>query len=789
MDVGGPSTIGYETHTGALLRINGSAQGAFDREHPTMVCDLPRDAQLSFEVELCALPTNGLPSGPGLRWWLMNLFASQRPARVATIAPANGSAESTDDDATYPLIGHSHLDVAWLWTYGEARRKAMRTFAIAVNLLDRFSQFRFAQSQPQLYEFVLEEDPDLFDRVRALAAEKRFDASVAALWVESDCNIPSGESLLRQMLFAHRFCVEHFGEAPEVAWLPDSFGFANTLPTLLSHAGIGYFVTTKLQWNDTTRFPYAQFRWRGPDGSDVISALIDSYDGGLNAWRMSRARERREPIVAGYGDGGGGVTEAMIERAQHVGRWTRPVDWLRGLAPETLPVHEDELYLEYHRGVFTTHHDVKRRNARIERLLTQAEDAVSCCVAVRHDASQIRAWLHDLDEAWTLLLRNQFHDVLPGTSIGAVYLDVHKEYDRAEDLIAEVLRTAYDVVPRPDIAERPAVVPSISNDAFFFRNGVVEARVLSDGVIEDLRLGDGKNVVTRANVLTLYRDRPRQWDAWNLDADYRAVSWRPRAGDARVARGALIVPVSFGRSHFEMHIRLREGEPFLRITLCGDWRERHTLLRCENTMALKSDTVMYGAPHGTIERAAVARTAQDRAKFEVPGQRFAFVHTTESGVAILALDTYGWNAQRDEAGLHLGHSLLRSPMWPHADADAGRQDLSYAIAPLANGPTGNLERLWSGFSEQQSSGLFACEDVAVVIAACKPAQDGDGVILRIRECEGEPNGARIRCMHPFVSVERVDGLERSLGRERCEDQTAIGVTMEPFELQSYRVRF
>ncbi len=283
----GPQTISYATRTGALLRINGIAAGALDREHPAMTCDVPPQAEVRLEVELRSLPTNGLPSGPGLRWWLMNLFAAQRPSQTLTIADADAASQTRAGSATWPLIGHSHLDVAWLWTYEETHRKAARTFAIAVNLLENNPEFTFAQSQPQLYEFVRVKDAQLFDRVRALAAEKRFDPSVAALWVEADCNLPSGESLLRQMLFAHRFCSDHFAEAPNVAWLPDSFGFANTLPTLLAHAGIPYFVTTKLQWNDTTRFPYAQFRWRGPDGSEVVAALIDSYDGGFNPWRVA----------------------------------------------------------------------------------------------------------------------------------------------------------------------------------------------------------------------------------------------------------------------------------------------------------------------------------------------------------------------------------------------------------------------------------------------------------------------------------------------------------------------
>ncbi|MBV9278240.1 MAG: hypothetical protein JOZ97_08400, partial [Candidatus Eremiobacteraeota bacterium] len=468
-EIGGRCTVAYGTRTGALLRVNGVAAGAFDREHATMICDLPANADMTLEVELRALPTNGLPSGPGLRWWLMNLLATQRPAQTLTMIPADAAAEASGERATLPLIGHSHLDVGWLWTYAQTRRKAMRTFAIAVNLLEQYPQFQFSQSQAQLYDFVRDDDSELFERVRALAAQDRFDVSVAALWVESDCNLPSGESLLRQMLSAHRFCREHFNRTPEVAWLPDSFGFANTLPTLLAHAEIRYFVTTKLQWNDTTLFPHPQFRWHGPDGSEVVAALIDSYDGGLNPWRVARARSRGEPLVAGYGDGGGGVTDEMIRQATHVGRWIRPIDWLRTLDANSLPQHQDELYLEYHRGVYTTHHNIKQRNAQLERKLGEAEYAVARCIANRSVSSDIREWCREIDEAWLLVLRNQFHDVLPGTSIAEVYGDVHQEYDRAERLIERVMQRAYDVIPPRGVAEsRCVVTESVAGGAYVF---------------------------------------------------------------------------------------------------------------------------------------------------------------------------------------------------------------------------------------------------------------------------------------------------------------------------------
>ncbi|MBV9272176.1 MAG: hypothetical protein JO165_13865, partial [Candidatus Eremiobacteraeota bacterium] len=346
-----PLTLRYATRTGALLRLDGAAAGAFDREHRETVVQASATARsLELAVELHALPTNGLPSGNGLNWWLLNFLADERPQ---TKISADDASEQLPvaSGATLPVIGHSHLDVAWLWSFDETRRKAARTFAIAASLLARDETFVFAQSQPQLYAYVEVDEPALFETIRERVRERRFDPDIAALWVESDCNLPSGESLLRQMMFAHRYIGERFDVEPSIAWLPDSFGFANTLPTLLAHAGIRRFATTKLSWNDTTSFPYAQFIWRAPDGSEVVGALLRSYDGGLDPGRIAIARERNEPIVAGYGDGGGGVTDEMLRDVRRDGRWIRPGEWFEEVEERrgSLPVYADELYLQYHR--------------------------------------------------------------------------------------------------------------------------------------------------------------------------------------------------------------------------------------------------------------------------------------------------------------------------------------------------------------------------------------------------------------------------------------------------------
>lgn len=793
-----PTAIGYKTWTGALLRVDGVAAGAFDREHHEVVlppCE--RERALTLDVELHALPTNGLPSGPGVIWWFLNVRANQKPSYSATVAPvAADGATPVDrvDGNGFMLLGHSHLDVAWLWTYEQTRRKAERTFANACDLLDRDESFIFIQSQPQLYAFVEEADPQLFGRVRDHVASGRFDPDVAPMWVESDCNVPSGESLLRQMLYGTAYIQERFGVTPQIAWLPDTFGFANTLPQLLAHAGIPYFSTTKLNWNDTTKFPFPQFVWEAPDGSSVVAALIQSYDGGPYPWRLARARERSEPIVLGYGNGGGGVTSKMLEQARAIGSWIHPRTWFGDLASRRaqLPVHRDELYLEFHRGVCTTHHDVKFHNALLERALSLAEELLAWCIAVHAPAAAIAQYRARLDAVWEIVLRNQFHDVLPGTSITPVYDDVANEYAQAEEIVASVIAAAQAMLPRATRESEPGLVdPQEQEGDFVFDNGLMRAVVDRSGTIVELATAGGRSFCSQGNVLALYRDKPKQWEAWNIDRGYEQSMRNAKPLAYRLESGGLAVDFTFGRSPATMRVTLAANEPFLRIELGVDWSERRTLVRVENWLTVSTDRVTYGSPHGTIERSAKRQTPAEQAKFEVPGQRFAAVRDGEgTGVALLALDTYGWSARAlPKGGTRLGHSLLRGTTWPDSRADLGEHRFSYAFAPLNRAGNGEIERMCEAFAHERRVRLFTCDEPSVAIAACKPAHDGDGVVLRVRECDGRAVDARVRCGARMTEAIAIDGLERKIeGRVEIEGEY-LRVALAPYQLRSFRVRF
>jgi alpha-mannosidase len=240
-----------------------------------------------------------------------------------------------------------------------------------------------------------------------------------------------------------------------------------------------------------------------------------------------------------------------------------------------------------------------------------------------------------------------------------------------------------------------------------------------------------------------------------------------------------------------MRLALFAGEPFLRVTVDTQWSERRKLLRVENWLPVQTDRAVYGAPHGIVERSARRNTPAEQAKFEVPGQRFALVRDTAGdGVAIFATDTYGWSARTlPQGGIHLGHSLLRGTTWPDERGDIGEHLLQYAFAPFSGASIGALERAWLQFAHEPRVRLFACEDEAVLVVACKPAEDRNGVVVRVRECNGEARSVRLRCGARMTQAAAVDALERPLQLPVTIDGESLVFELSPYQLRAFRVKF
>jgi alpha-mannosidase len=366
--------------------------------------------------------------------------------------------------------GHAHMDVAWLWPLWRTRQKIPHTVATALRLMERYPDYHFSMSQPQTYAYLKQDQPALYAQLKQRVAEGRFEP-VGTMWVEADCNLTSGESLIRQILHGREFFAQEFGLESQVCWLPDVFGYSAALPQILRGCGIAIFMTTKLSWNQTNRFPHDTFRWCGIDGSAILAHLITAptpgsatmmtYNGNMEPWQLAglwqsyRQQHLNHELLYlfGVGDGGGGPTEGMLEAAQVLAdlpdfpqlRLGRAKDYFEALCarvyerPE-LPTWVGELYLEYHRGTYTSQGFVKWANRRSELLFREAEWLAAW--ASQHGAPARQA---ELDAGWKLILLNQFHDILPGSSIAEVYRDARAHYQQifavGEQIVAESIET------------------------------------------------------------------------------------------------------------------------------------------------------------------------------------------------------------------------------------------------------------------------------------------------------------------------------------------------------------
>ena len=357
-------------------------------------------------------------------------------------------------------MGHSHLDAAWLWSFGVTMEVFHDTCETILGLMEKYQTFCFCQSSAQYYRWLEEEYPETFAKVKRRVKEGRWEI-VGGTWVEPDGNLPSGESFVRQFLYGKRYFQERFGVDVKVAWFPDSFGYAWTLPQIMKKSGVEFFLTQKMLWNDTTVFPYYFFRWTAPDGSSIFAhQTVGTYDEAVEETRileqvkLLNSRQQLDDLIVlfGKGDHGGGVTEDMIQRSLKFiqgntplkGRFSTSKEYFDILAKKTegknIPQINDELYFQFHRGTYTTQARVKKNNRRAECLLETAEKFSS--LARKYGYAYPN---EELKEAWEKLMLNQFHDVLPGSSIPEVYEDSEKCFESTftalRSIVSDSLKT------------------------------------------------------------------------------------------------------------------------------------------------------------------------------------------------------------------------------------------------------------------------------------------------------------------------------------------------------------
>ena len=447
-------------------------------------------------------------------------------------------------------VGHTHIDMAWLWRLKHTKEKGSRSFSTVLRLMEQYPEYIFLQTQPQIYEYMKEEFPDIYQQIKKRVAEGRWEAD-GAMWVEADCNLTSGESLTRQILLGSRFIKEEFGRDVEFLWLPDVFGYSWALPQVLKKAGIRTFMTTKISWNQYNRMPHDTFMWRGIDGSEVLTHFITTPDPGKKAgswfytyngqlcpeivrgvWdAYSEKQTNRDMLISyGFGDGGGGVNRDMLEKRRRMDRipglpnvkTTTAGDYFRKLhdtmehTDQRIPVWDGELYLEYHRGTYTSHGYNKRMNRKMELLYRQAE-WMTVMSGLQQDSLDY-AQQEELTRGWKHILTDQFHDIIPGSSIHEVYEDSQKDYayiesvaeDVKKDAMAHITQEKEDcwTVWNASAWERDEIVEVPNSRIGIYRDG--EGHILTAQAAENVTYVEIKHVPAMGASVILFEEAERK---------------------------------------------------------------------------------------------------------------------------------------------------------------------------------------------------------------------------------------------------------------------------------------
>lgn len=808
----------------------------------------PAVQALGWDVEVLAELERALPDGPrkarigaGLHdairaWDGSDATATRLRADLAPLLGERGGERSLRLSA----VGHAHIDLAWLWPLRETRRKTARTLATVLANQERFPGYVFGISQPQQLAWIEADHPALFARVRAAVAAGRIECQ-GAMWVESDTNLVSGESLVRQVLHGQRAWRRWFGRTARTCWLPDVFGYSAALPQILQQAGVDWFMTTKLSWSTVNRFPHHTFRWRSPDGSEVLAHLppegtynSSARPGALLAAERSfqdAASSDRALIVFGIGDGGGGPGEEHLERLarerdlaglptveqEPAEAFFARIDHDRG----RYAAWSGELYLEKHQGTLTTQGRLKHLNRRLEWALRRTE--IACARAWLGGAAwpQVR-----LATIWQEVLLHQFHDILPGSSITRVYREAEARSSALLDELAAMSAAADRSLPAGtqvvnDLAwERRgwirtadgwrrvrvaglAAVPLPAADAIAapsatatrLENEHLRATFAADGRLASLWDKDhGREALAGPGNDLLCFDDPG--DAWDFPMDYqRRRCERPALVSATPSvdgpEACLEQVWRLGASTITQRVVLATGSRRLEFRTGVDWQERGRMLRVRFPCAVRAEAARCEIAVGSIARPTHANTSWDAARFEVPAHAWVDLSERGYGVALLNDGKYGHRLDGDVHDL----ALLRSASYPDPEADRGAHRFTYAIYPHpGDHVTGRvLEeahdlneplRLAAGDGGRAPAGqLVAVDRPGVAVMAVKRSEDGGDLVVRLAETTGATQGVVLACAVPIREA-RIGNLLEEAGAALTGDAGSVRLDLPPWSIRT-----
>lgn len=774
---------------------------------------------------------------------------------------------------TVHAVGHAHIDTGWLWPVRETIRKSARTFASQLALMEQYDDYVFGASQPAHYKMVKDHYPELYKKIKKAVKGGRWEPQ-GGMWVEADCNIISGESMVRQVLHGKNFFMDEFGVDVRNLWIPDVFGYSAAMPQIMKRAGVDYFLTQKLSWSQFNKFPYTTFRWRGIDGTELLTHFPpeNSYNSLLWPGDMIKAEQNfREKdvlddmiVLFGVGDGGGGPTQSMIERGLRQAdlegvprvKFGRADDFFERIAPSAseLPVWIGELYLELHRGTLTTQSRTKRGNRMLEQKLREAEYILSCGNVGEYPREE-------LDRIWKVLLLNQFHDILPGSSIHKVYEVTEMEYAEAlaacqklEDAAADRMfdadeRSLVIINTLNTTFTQPVVLPEGWNsqladsygNAVYVQSeadGVIVAAVelppqgimtlTQDGSLHKAEPGAGlvleneliryelaeNGEIVRAfdkeagrevlaegshgNVLTLYEDRPHNWDAWDIDITYENQVIDTARGVASEwisngpVRKGICFKLAIGQSEITQKVFLAANSKRLDFVTQVDWQECHRMLRTAFSTSIRADQASFDIQYGYTQRNTHRNVSWDMARFEVAAHKYVDLSEKLYGVALLNDCKYGHKVLDNVIDLN----LLRAPTYPDADADLGPHTFTYSLLPhcgdLLNsdviGEAGQLNQppaVFAGYRQADVKVPVRVTGEGVGLEVLKKAEKEECLVIRLVEKLGCRTAAQIELANPCERLMETNLMEWT--DEKDLGSGSIGIPMRAFDIRTFKI--
>jgi alpha-mannosidase len=946
-------TVDDKQFSGVTLRIEPSADATENaRPNPddlriqciaaaNLLPALPtprKDLLPTVEAAIAAIDMNALASAN------QSAFDASLRKAQAILAPLHPILQQAKID----LDGNSHIDAAWLWPRSETIDVVRRTFTTALQLMNEYPDYVYTQSAAQYNEWMADKYPDLNAQIKQRVKEGRWEL-VGGMWVEPDLNLPGGESTVRQLLIGQRYFQKEYGVTARIGWNPDSFGYNWQLPQIYKRSGLDYFVTQKMHWNDTNQLPFRLFWWESPDGSKVLTYFPTDYvHADLNPSRLSAdfaESAQRNPGTAehldlyGIGDHGGGPTRDMLDQGDHwIAEGKQPntavptmrystaqhyftdvesnlnpnsPTWdydsiAKGYTPPSasasgavgIPTWKDELYFEYHRGVYTTQAAQKRNLRHSETATLDAEKLASF------------AWLDGqpypndlLTDNWKKITFNGFHDLAAGSGIAVIYRDAANDftqvYDADHNITAAALKTLDARIDTRDSLKDGGTPIVIFNTLPWSRTEDVELHLQLPQAVDTLQISgtedkayrsqiiakdsatneytvlvtavdvpalgykvlhaygtpkqddrekgfsaeETSDAITLENVhlklaidkktgcitsikslpanteylapnacgnqLQTFVDKPKDYDAWNIDPGTLDGTMTPISEVDSIAvtdngplRKTIHITRTWSKSHFIQDISLDAGADTVRISNEIAWHEQHILLKAAFPLAATSDKATYEIPFGNITRTTLRTNSWEKAQFEVPAQRWADLGDDHQGFSLLNDSKYGYDA----AGNTLRLTLLRSPVWPDPNADQGPQHFTYELYPhpgswktaltVHRGYELNTpllaQQVFAHTGAMPATHSFvALDNPNVTLSAVKKAEDANALIFRMYEWAGQPTEVKLHvpagAQYAIETNLMEDPLPNAPHLPLTGDTVTVPIT--PYEILTLRVTY